>query len=138
MGVLLDVATLGGTVEAGKSARRESETKALAEEAAGVSREADRKARLVQALASQNAAAGAAGVAAFEGSPLSVMEEDIKTESKATQRDEFMTKVRARSIRAQGRIAEKQARTTGFLQFASAIEDRAAKAAKAAATGGGG
>lgn len=134
MGVLTDVITLGGSIEQGKAMQREAETAALAEEAAGVSREADRKARLAQALASQNAAAGAAGIAAFEGSPLSIMQEDIKAAGEATQRDVFQTNLAARTLRARGKIAKRQARTGGLLQFASAVEDRAAKAS----TGGGG
>lgn len=135
MGVVTDVLTLGGTIEAGKAQQREAETAALAEEAAGVSREADRKARLAQALASQNAAAGASGIAAFEGSPLTIMKADIAKEGEATQRDIFQTNLRARTLRARGKIAKRQARTSGMLQFASAVEERVAKAASA---GGGG
>ncbi len=129
MGTVLDVATLAMTVEQGKSARREAETQALAEEAAGVSREADRKERLAMALASQNAAAGSAGVAAFEGSPLTILKEDIKREQKATGRDIFQTQLAAKTLRARGKIAEKQAKLRGFLQFASSTEQRAQKSA---------
>lgn len=128
MGTITDIATLGLTLEQGKAQRREAETQALAEEAAGVSREADRKARLSEALASQNAAAGAAGIAAFEGSPLTILKEDIKREQKATQRDIFQTQLAAKTLRARGKIAERQARTAGMLQFASATEEKAAKA----------
>lgn len=134
MGVVTDVLTLGGTIEQGKAMQREAETAALAEEAAGVSREADRKARLAQALASQNAAAGAAGIAAFEGSPLSIMQQDIKAAGEATKRDVFQTNLAARTLRARGKIAKRQARTGGLLQFASAVEQRVAKAS----AGGGG
>lgn len=112
----------------GKIARGEAEVAAKAEEAAGVSREADRKERLAQALASQNAAAGAGGIAAFEGSPLSVMNEDIRKESQATGRDEFQTKLRSMTLRAQGKIAERQAKTAANIGLITAVEDRAAKA----------
>lgn len=112
----------------GKIARGEAEVAAKAEEAAGVSREADRKERLAQALASQNAAAGASGIAAFEGSPLSVMGEDIRKESQATGRDEFQTKLRSMTLRAQGKIAERQAKTAANIGLITAVEDRAAKA----------
>ena len=112
----------------GKIARGEAEVAAKAEEAAGVSREADRKDRLAQALASQNAAAGAGGIAAFEGSPLSVMNEDIRKESQATGRDEFQTKLRSMTLRAQGKIAERQAKTAANIGLITAVEDRAAKA----------
>ena len=115
------------TLEQGAAMRRESETAAQAEEAAGVAREADRKAMLAEALASQNAAAGAGGIAAFEGSPLTILQQDIKREQKATQRDVFQTELAAKTLRAKGKIAEKQARLGGFLQFASATEDKAVK-----------
>lgn len=128
MGVLLDVASFGMQRSQGKIARGEAEVAAKAEEAAGVSREADRKDRLAQALASQNAAAGAGGIAAFEGSPLSVMNEDIRKESQATGRDEFQTKLRSMTLRAQGKIAERQAKTAANIGLITAVEDRAAKA----------
>lgn len=128
MGVLLDVASFGMQRSQGKIARGEAEVAAKAEEAAGVSLEADRKERLAQALASQNAAAGASGIAAFEGSPLSVMSEDIRRESQATGRDEFQTKLRSMTLRAQGKIAERQAKTAANIGLITAVEDRAAKA----------
>lgn len=127
----MDVASFGLTRAQGKIARGEAEVAAKAEEAAGVSREADRKERLAEALASQNAAAGAGGIAAFEGSPLSVMKEDIRRESKATGRDVFQTKLRAMTLRAQGKIAERQAKTAANIGLITSIEDKAAKAAKA-------
>ena len=94
---------------AGKIAQGEAETAALAEEGAAVAREADRKARLNEALASQNAAAGAGGLVAFEGSPLSVMKEDTRREGVATERDKFSTNIAALTLRARGKIARKQA-----------------------------
>lgn len=128
MGIIADVAALAGEVEQGKIQRREAETAALAEEAAGVSREADRKARLAQALASQNAASGASGIAAFEGSPLTIMKADVAKAGEATERDVFQTRLAARTLRARGKIAQKQATTGGFLSFAAKMEDRASKA----------
>jgi len=92
--------------------RGESEIAAQGEEAAGVQREADRKERLAQALASQNASAGAGSIAAFEGSPLSVMKEDQRREATATEREQFMTKLDALSLRSRGKIAERQAKTS--------------------------
>ncbi len=47
----------------------ESQIKSEQEDLGAKQREADRKERLAIALASQNATAGAKGVAAFEGSP---------------------------------------------------------------------
>lgn len=124
MGIIADVASFGLTRAQGAIARGEAEVAAKSEEAAGVSREADRKERLAQALASQNAAAGAGGIAAFEGSPLTVMKEDIRRESEATGRDIFQTKLRAMTLRAQGKIAERQAKTAANIGLITAGEKR--------------
>ncbi len=133
MGTLADVASFGLQRAQGDIARGEAEVAAKSEEAAGVSREADRKARLAEALASQNAAAGAGGIAAFEGSPLSIMQEDIRRESVATERDVFQTRLRAMTLRARGKIAQKQARTGATIGLITSTEEKAIKA-----TAGGG
>lgn len=117
----------------GDIARGESEVAAKAEEAAGVSREADRKERLAEALASQNAGAGASGIAAFEGSPLSVMNEDVRRESVATERDEFQTKLKSMTLRARGKMAQRQAKSGANIGLITA---GANMLTKSAATGG--
>ena len=86
----------------------EAETQATAEELGAQQREADRKSRLADALASQNARAGAAGIAAFEGSPLAILEADIEAERVATERDVFQTELRTRALRAGAKIRGKQ------------------------------
>lgn len=134
MGIIADVASFGLQRAQGSIARGESEVAAQAEEAAGVTRESDRKNRLAEALASQNASAGASGIAAFEGSPLSVMKEDIRREKTATTRDIFQTKLRAMTLRSRGKIAERQAKTGANIGLITKIEERATKAI----SGGGG
>lgn len=107
---------------AGQIARGEAEVAAKAEEVAAVQREADRKSRLADALASQNASFAASNVAAFEGSPLAVMREDIRREELATQRDKFQTQLGAMTKRARGLITERQAKTgsnIGLIRFAA-------------------
>ena len=131
MGILADVATFGLQRAQGDIARGEAEVAAKSEEAAGVQREADRKGRLAEALASQNAAAGAGGIAAFEGSPLSVMQEDVRRESVATERDVFQTKLKALTLRARGVVAQKQAKTAATIGLITDIEERASKSAQA-------
>lgn len=133
MGVAAEIASFGMSRAQGEIAQGESEVQAKAEEAAGVTRESDRKARLIEALASQNANAGAGGIAAFEGSPLSVMKEDIRKEEVATDRDAFQTKLRAMTIRSRGKIAETQAKTGANIGLITDIEDRATKAVAAGA-----
>jgi len=58
-----------------------------------IQREADRKDRLANSLATQNALAGAKGIAAFEGSPLTILEDSIDREKVATERDIFSTQL---------------------------------------------
>lgn len=129
MGILLDVAQFAGERAKGDIARGEAEVQAKSEEAAGVAREADRKSRLAEALASQNASAGARGVAAFEGSPLSIMEEDIRRETVATERDVFQTQLAAKTLRARGKIAQRQAKTAANIGLLTSIESKGAKIA---------
>ena len=65
-----------------------------------VQREADRKDRLANSLATQNALAGAKGIAAFEGSPLTILEDSIERERVATERDIFSTQLGALATRS--------------------------------------
>jgi len=91
--------------------RSEAKAQATGEELAAKARESDRKSRLASALASQNAMAGAKGVAAFEGSPLSILESDISAEKNATERDKFMAQLRSDAIRSGAKIKERQIKT---------------------------
>ena len=125
MGIMSSIAQSNLTESQGKIAQMEAETQAKAEEAAGIQREADRKSRLAEALASQNAAAGAKGIAAFEGSPLSVMQEDMRQEAESTSRDDFQTQMRARTLRARGSIARDQAKAAAKIGLLSGIESTA-------------
>jgi len=128
MGIAADIASFQQQKASGKIAQGQAEVQAKAEEAAGVSRESDRKARLAEALASQNASAGAAGITAFEGSPLSVMKEDIRREGQATERDVFQTKLRALTLRAGGKIARQQAKSQATLGLISDVENKVSQA----------
>jgi hypothetical protein len=98
----------------------ESKVAAEQEELGAKQREADRKERLSIALASQNASAGAGGIAAFEGSPLTVMKEDIRKEQTATERDVFGAKMASLTARARGNVQSKSLRSQSLLTAASA------------------
>lgn len=100
--------------KAGEIAAQEAEVAASQEEIGAVQREADRKERLARAMASQTASAGARGVAAFEGSPLSILEADIAAEETATERDVFMSELSAMTTRARGQVAKRSAETGAF------------------------
>ncbi len=107
---------------AGKIAQREAEVGAKSEELAAIAREGDRKERLASALATQTAKAGAGGISAFEGSPLSVLQESIRAEETATERDVFQTRLSALTTRTRGQVARRQASAgavTGLLGSAA-------------------
>ena len=136
------------TKTAGKISREESrveegQTKIAAkqEELGAIQREGDRKRRLAESLASQNAQAGASGIAAFEGSPLTVLSEDIRRESVATERDRFETKGRKLqqrisgiSARSRGKMAKSSARSSANLGLLSGIGQAASFAPSGGST----
>lgn len=90
--------------------RGEAEIAAKGEELRLKQREADRKDRLASALASQNAMSGARGVAAFEGSPLTVLQDSIDRENLASERDAFSTEISNMSIRSTSRARQRMQR----------------------------
>jgi hypothetical protein len=124
MGQAAGAAILGGvkagetilTRQAGKPQEEELKLQATQEELAGKQREADRKANLAQVLASQSAQAGARGIT-FEGSPLTILQEDIAREEEATERDVFQTQLAARTLRTRGKVARKQANLAATLSL---------------------
>ncbi len=97
----------GSQIQAGRTASKEAELSAQTAELGATQREADRKNRLAEALATANAQAGAAGIAAFEGSPLTILQESIKNEETATERDLFNTRISALTTRAKGKTARR-------------------------------
>ena len=82
-------------------------------------READRKERLAMALASQNASAGAGGIAAFEGSPLTIMKEDMRREKEATSRDKFMADLGVMTSKARASVKKTGLRNQSLLTAAN-------------------
>ena len=99
----------GAQMSAGRQAVKEAETSAQIAETAATQRERDRKERLAKALATANAQAGASGIMAFEGSPLTILQQSIENEQTATERDIFNTRISNLSTRARGRSAQGQA-----------------------------
>jgi len=97
----------GSQIQAGRTAAKEAELSAQTAELGATQREVDRKERLAQALATANAQAGAAGIAAFEGSPLTILQESIKAEETATESDLFNTRISALTTRARGQTAKR-------------------------------
>lgn len=89
-------------IEAGQA-----EVAAKNEELRLVQREADRKDRLASSIATQNAMAGAKGIAAFEGSPLTILEDSLKRERTASERDRFSTEMNVLAGRVTARTRRK-------------------------------
>ena len=115
---------------AGRQAAADAEVVAKQEELGAIQREADRKARLSESLATQNANVGASGIAAFEGSPLTVLEESIKTEATATERDAYMTRLSAMSTRAKGQMTKESAKIRANLRLSSGLGQAAVSGAQ--------
>lgn len=103
------VLSFGQQRAAGDIASEESKVEAAQIETAAAAREADRKSDLARAVASQSAGAGASGIT-FEGSPLSVLQEDIRREEEATSRDKFQARLGAQAARTRGKVAKSQAK----------------------------
>jgi len=100
MAALPLILTVGSSLLAAGASERQSSLEAGQAEVAAsqqelqvTQREADRKDRLANSLATQNALAGAKGIAAFEGSPLTILEDSIERERVATERDIFSTQL---------------------------------------------
>ena len=115
------------TKSAGKIADIEAKVEAKQIETAAASREADRKEDLARAIASQSAGAGASGLT-LQGSPLSVLEEDVRQEGIAGRRDTFQAKLAAQASRTRGKVAKKSARSQANLTSFKQLADRAASA----------
>ena len=122
-GTLLSV---GSQIKAGRAASHEAELSAQTAELAATQRETDRKGRLAEALATANAQAGAAGIAAFEGSPLTILQQSIENEETATERDQFNTRISALTTRERG----KSARTASQLGAAGSLLQGGARTAQ--------
>ena len=79
MGMLLALASAGASIQAGRAKEQAYQRDADRETFAAKDKEIQRKKRLVAALATQNAVRGAQNVAAFQGSSLNLMNQDVET-----------------------------------------------------------
>lgn len=111
---------------AGKIAEAQSNIDANAEGDAARQRAILRKKNLLRAISSQQAAAGAAGVAFSEGSPAAIARLDIDESRMDLDVDRANTRQRQRGLRAQGRAARLQ----GNAQAATTLLDTASNTAR--------
>ena len=102
---------------AGKISEKQSELNAAAEGDAARQREVERKQNLLRAISSQEAEAGARGIAFGEGSPARIAELDIDKANTDLAVDRASSLQRQRSLRSQGRAA----RISGNAQFAAGL-----------------
>lgn len=109
-GAATSLASMAASQSQASLERGEAEIAAKGEELRLEQREADRKDRLASALASQNAMAGAKGVAAFEGSPLTILQDSIEREQLATERDAFSTSISNMALRSRARSRQRMQR----------------------------
>lgn len=124
-------------VSAGKIRNIESKVEAKQIETAAAAREADRKESLARAVASQAAATGAAGIT-FQGSPLTILEEDIRREEVAGEREALQARLGVLAARTRGRVAESQARGRAIVGLLTDAASLGIQAAGGIPTGGGG
>ena len=106
-------------------AKAEGEFAAKQEKLGATQRESDRKERLATAMASQTASAGARGVAAFEGSPLAILNEDIRREEVATERDIFGSKLSAAQARLRGSNQAQSLKSQATIGLVKSVGDLA-------------
>lgn len=137
-GVGASLVGFGQARTAGKIAQSEAEIGAQSEELAAIQREGDRKSRLAQSLATQTSGAGASGISVFEGSPLAALQESISAEETATERDKFTSRLKAMTLRAQGKVAKSQASGRAITGLLGDITKAASLGMLAPAGGGGG
>ena len=112
--------------QAGKIKKYESEVDAAQIEAASSQREADRRDALATAIASQSAQAGASGIS-FEGSPLAVLEEDVRLADEGSERDALMSRLGAQSSISRGKAAESTAKANaaiGLLRTGAGLSEQ--------------
>jgi len=110
---------------AGKATEIQYKEQAKQEEVSARDREIERRRRLVQALSSQNAEAGAAGIDPTTGSRRAMTLEDARLAQMDSLTDRAMTNRRAINLRSAGRNARRQ----GDLQAAGSLLNTGASVA---------
>lgn len=123
LSIFTSAAKFGAQKDAARAAEKQGKVEAQQEEIMATQREADRKERLAEAMASQTASAGSRGVFAFEGSPLSVLQEDMRKEEVATDRDAFNARVAGLGSRIRGFTAGKGMRQQATIGLFTDIQD---------------
>lgn len=114
-------------VQAGNAQKAAYEQQAQQEEFEAKDREVQRRKRLIASLASQNAARGASGVRAFEGSPAAMMQNDMKEFEYDQKMAAANTAMSTSSLLTSGQHAQQSgymSAGTSLLDFGSKMADR--------------
>lgn len=96
----------GSALSAGKMAKRQSSLEGKQIRLNALSREVDRKESLAKALATANASSGTKGIAAFEGSPLAILEQMETNVADESERDKYMTNLASTTAKYKGKQAK--------------------------------
>jgi hypothetical protein len=115
------------SVQAGNAQKSNYAQQAQQEEFAAKDREVSRRKRLISSLASQNAARGASGVRAFEGSPAAMMKNDIKEFNYDQSMAAANTSMKTSSLLESGNYAQQSGYTSAgnsLLTFGSRMAER--------------
>lgn len=104
--------------------KQQGKIQAEMENVAALQRETDRKMELARSIGSIRAGAGAAGITG-EGSPLTLIQENIKAEKRDTERDAFMTRVRSQSALMRSRMRAGAIKTEAAFRLIEAGKDAA-------------
>jgi hypothetical protein len=115
------------SVQAGNAQKSNYAQQAQQEEFAAKDREVSRRKRLISSLASQNAARGASGVRAFEGSPAAMMKNDIKEFEYDQSMAAANTSMKTSSLLESGNYAQQSGYTSAgnsLLTFGSRMAER--------------
>jgi hypothetical protein len=115
------------SVQAGNAQKSNYAQQAQQEEFAAKDREVSRRKRLIASLSSQNAARGASGVRAFEGSPAAMMKNDIKEFNYDQSMAAANTSMKTSSLLESGNYAQQSGYTSAgnsLLTFGSRMAER--------------
>ena len=125
---ILDPLAYKHASQAASLASREGDMAAEMEDIAAMQRETDRKLDLARAVSSTRAKASGSGILTNVGSPLSVIEEQIRQEKTDTERDKFNTKIAAQSARYSAAAKSGQIRGAAGLRLLQSAESAAVTA----------
>ena len=123
---MLDIAAYKQAQNQASIVKQEGQLAAAQEDVAITAMEADRKMALADALASQRASAAGRGVSAFEGSPITVIDETARRSEIEGERNRFSSKIAKQAALYKSRSQASGIKSRAKLQLAKGLQSRAA------------